>query len=33
MGAIPEIASIDELVNRRLEELLPQKIEASTARA
>ena len=27
MGAIPEIASIDELVNRRLEELLPQKIE------
>ena len=27
MGAMPEIASIDELVNRRLEELLPQKIE------
>jgi peroxiredoxin family protein len=27
MGANPEIASIDELVNRRLEELLPQKIE------
>lgn len=27
MGAIPEITSIDELVNRRLEELLPQKIE------
>ena len=27
MGAVPEIASIDELVNRRLEELLPQKIE------
>ena len=27
MGATPEIASIDELVNRRLEELLPQKIE------
>jgi len=27
MSAIPEIANIDELVNRRLEELLPQKIE------
>ena len=27
MGAIPEIANIDELVNRRLEELLPQKLE------
>lgn len=27
MGAAPEIASIDELVNRRLEEILPQKIE------
>ena len=27
MGAIPEIASIDELVERRLEALLPQKIE------
>jgi hypothetical protein len=27
MGAIPEIANIDELVNRRIEELLPQKLE------
>ena len=27
MGAIPEVANIDELVNRRLEELLPQKLE------
>ena len=27
MGAAPEIASIDELVNRRLEEILPRKIE------
>src|SRR3989338_2365285 len=27
MGAIPEITNIDDLVNRRLEELLPQKIE------
>ena len=27
MGAIPEIASIDEIVNRRIEELLPQKLE------
>ena len=27
MGATPEIANIEELVNRRLEELLPQKIE------
>ena len=26
MGATPEIANIEELVNRRLEELLPQKI-------
>jgi hypothetical protein len=31
MGATPEIASIDELVNRRLEELLPQKIEERCA--
>ena len=29
VGANSEIASIDELVNRRLEELLPQKIEAA----
>jgi peroxiredoxin family protein len=27
MGSTPEIANLDELVNRRLEELLPQKIE------
>ena len=27
MGAIPEIASIDEIVNRRIEELVPQKLE------
>ena len=27
MGATPEIANIEELVNRRLEEVLPQKIE------
>ena len=27
MGATPEIANIDELINRRLEELLPKKLE------
>jgi peroxiredoxin family protein len=27
MGATPEIANIDELINRRIEELLPQKLE------
>ena len=27
MGATPEIANVEELVNRRLEELLPQKLE------
>jgi peroxiredoxin family protein len=32
MGAVPEIASIDELVNRRLEELLPQKLEEALRR-
>jgi peroxiredoxin family protein len=28
MGATPEIAVIDDLINKRLEELLPQKLEA-----
>jgi peroxiredoxin family protein len=28
MGATPEIAAIDDLINKRLEELLPQKLEA-----
>jgi peroxiredoxin family protein len=28
MGATPEIAALDELINKRLEELLPQKLDA-----
>ena len=30
MGATPEIANIDELVNRRIEELLPWNISATS---